>query len=162
MKNESVYICRLQGLHRHSIPGRWDHSTFGKAPHKPLLFLCVTDLYRENPSRANRIEPTLYIEESFNDYWRLLYGRDNVSTFALPFFHLQHDEFWFLVGTNSGTVDDPEISRTSASLRKAVAFARLDDGLHKLLQRPEWVHHLRSVTISSNFAPDAHSRFINR
>ena len=90
-----------------------------------------------------------------------LYGSDNTSTFALPFFHLQHDEFWFLVAPNGNGVDDPEIAKTSASLRKAVAFAKLDDGIHLLLQRPEWVQHLRSVTISSNFDPDTHSRFIS-
>jgi len=71
MKNEGVYIRKLQELHRDSIPGRWDQSTFDKAPHKPLLFLCVTDLYRENSGRGNRIEPTLYLEESFNEYWCL-------------------------------------------------------------------------------------------
>ncbi len=161
MSNEGVYIRKLQDLHRDSIPGRWDQRTFGKAPHKPLLLLCVTDLYRENSGRENRIEPTLYVEESFNEYWRLLYASDNTSTFALPFFHLQHDGFWFLVGANGSSVEDPEIAKTASSLRKAVAFAKLDDRLHELLQRPEWVHHLRSVIISSNFEPEAHSQFIN-
>ncbi|MFL6310467.1 MAG: hypothetical protein ACJ71W_00040 [Terriglobales bacterium] len=160
MNNEGMYIRKLQDLHRDCISSQWERPTLSKAPHKPLLLLCVTDLYLENSGRDNRIEPTLYLEESFDEYWRLLFGSDNTSTFALTFFHLQNDEFWFLVGPNGNSVDDPGISKTSASLRKAVAFAKLDDGLHALLRRPEWVHHLRSVTISSNFAPETHSRFI--
>src|SRR5579864_1624081 len=77
MNNTGIYVRKLQDLHRDSIPGRWEESTLGKAPHKPLLLLCVTDLYRENSSRENRIEPTLCIEESFNEYWRVLFGSDN-------------------------------------------------------------------------------------
>ena len=162
MSNEGVYISKLQNLHRDSIPGRWEETTLGKAPHKPLLLLCVTDLYRQHPDRENRIDPTLSIEESFNEYWRLLFGSDNTSTFALPFFHLQHDGFWSLVSANGSNVGDPAIAKSAAALRKAVAFAKLDYPLHQLLQRAEWAQHLRSVVISSNFEPEVHSRFINR
>jgi putative restriction endonuclease len=162
MSSEGTYIRNLQDLHRDSIPGRWERNTLGKAPHKPLLLLCVTDLYLENSSRENTIEPTLYFEESFDEYWRLLFGSDNTSTFALPFFHLQHDGFWFLVGANGANIRDPEIAKTSTALRKAIAYAKLDPQLHELLQRAEWTYHLRSVIISANFEPEIHSRFICR
>jgi putative restriction endonuclease len=161
MNNGGVYIRKLQNLHRDSIPGRWEESSLKKAPHKPLLLLCVTDLYRENSGRENRIEPTLCIEESFNEYWRLLFGSDNTSTFALPFFHLQHDGFWSLVGANGTNVGDPGIAKTSAALRSAVSYATLDAPLHSLLQRAEWGQHLRSVIVCSNFVPEVHSRFID-
>lgn len=160
MNHEGVYIRKLQNLHRDSIPGRWTGVTFSKAPHKPLLLLCVTDLYRENASRENRVEPTLYLEESFNAYWHLLFGSDNTSTFALPFFHLQHDGFWRLVPANGNNVGDPLIARTAVALRKAVAYATLDADFHCLLQRPEWSHHLRSIILASNFEPEVHGRYL--
>jgi putative restriction endonuclease len=160
MNNEGAYIRTLQNLHRDSIPGRWTEITMGKAPHKPLLLLCVSDLYRENSSRENRIEPTLYIEESFDAYWRKLFEIDNNSTFAFPFFHLQHDGFWSLVDANGSNVADPAIARSASALRNAVAFAKIAPELHDLLCRPEWNCHLRSVIITSNFDPDVHARLV--
>jgi putative restriction endonuclease len=162
MTNEGIYIRQLQNLHRDSIPGRWPGISLDKAPHKPLLLFCVMDLYEQDSMRNNRIEPTLHLEELFNGYWHLLFGSDPTSTFALPFFHLQHDGFWSLVGINGCNVSDPAIAKAVSPLRKAVAFAKLDCEFHGLLQRPEWNHHLRSVTIASNFEPEIHNRFVNR
>jgi putative restriction endonuclease len=132
----------------------------GKAPHKPLLLLCVSDLYRQNAIRENRVEPTLYIEESFDAYWRKLFDRDHHSTFAFPFFHLQHDGFWFLVATDGKNVSDPAVARASSALRNAVAYAKIDPALHGLLRRPEWNCHLRSIIIASNFDPDVHVQLV--
>ena len=100
------------------------------------------------------------MEESFNAYWHLVFGTDNASTFAFPFFHLQHDGFWSLVGTNGSNVADPAIARAASALRNAVAFAKVDTELHDLLRRPEWNCHLRSVIIASNFDPDVHARLV--
>ena len=160
MNREAVFIRKFQNLHRDSIPGRWTEATMHKAPHKPLLLLCVIDSYREDATRANRVEPTFYMEEAFDAYWRLLFGTDNTSTFALPFFHMQHDGFWSLVGVNGNNVTDPAIARASAPLRKAVAFAKLDDQLHELLGQTEWAYHLRSVILASNFEAELHRQFL--
>jgi len=160
MNTEGLYIRKLQNLHRDSIPGRWTEITFEQAPHKPLLLLCVCDLYRENPDRENRIEPTLYLEEAFDAYWRQLFESENTSTFALPFFHLQHDGFWFLTAAEGSDIGDPAIAKSSSALRKAVTFARIDHGLHELLRRSDWNCHLRSVIITSNFDADVHGRFV--
>jgi len=160
MKSEGVFIRKFQNLHRDSIPGRWTEATMGKAPHKPLLLLCVIDSYRENATRENRVEPTFYMEEAFDAYWRLLFGTENSSTFALPFFHLQHDGFWTLVGVDGNNVIDPAIARSSAPLRKAVAFAKLDDELHELLGQAEWAYHFRSVILASNFEAELHRQFL--
>jgi len=160
MKSEGVFIRKFQNLHRDSIPGRWTEATMGKAPHKPLLLLCVIDSYRENATRENRVEPTFCMEEAFDASWRLLFGTDNSSTFALPFFHLQHDGFWSLVGVDGNNVTDPAIARSSAPLRKAVAFAKLDDELHELLLQAEWAYHFRSVILASNFEAELHRQFL--
>lgn len=160
MTSEGVYIRKFQNLHRDSIPGRWTDATFGSAPHKPLLLLCVIDSYRENAMRENRIEPTFYMEASFDGYWQLLFGTDNTSTFALPFFHLQHDGFWSLSGINGNDVSDPDIGRSSAALRRTVAFAKLDDDLHELLRQAEWVNHLRSIILAANFQPELHRQLL--
>ena len=161
MNFDGTYIRKFQSLHRDSIPGRWTEVTMNRAPHKPLLLLCVSDLYRENSVRQNRIEPTLYIEEAFNAYWRQLFEIDNTSTFALPFFHLQNDGFWCLVGADGDSnIGDPMIARSASALRKVVTFARIDEDLHSLLSRPEWNSHLRSVIIASNFVPEVHAKFL--
>jgi putative restriction endonuclease len=162
MKSEGVFVRKFQNLHRDSIPGRWTEATLGRAPHKPLLLLCVIDSYRENAARHNSIEPTFYMEESFDAYWRKLFEIENSSTFAFPFFHLQHDGFWSLVGTNGSDVADPAIARAASALRNAVAFAKVDPELHDLLGRPEWNCHLRSVVITSNFDPEVHARLVER
>ena len=150
----------FQDLHRDSIPGRWTDTTLGKAPHKPLLLICVSDLYREDWNRENRIEPTLYLEELFDTYWQKLFETANTSTFAFPFFHLQHDGFWSLVAVGGHNVSDPAIARGASALRGAVAFARLDQELHELLRRPAWNSHLRSLLIVGNFTPEVHDRLV--
>lgn len=160
MNVQGTYIRKLQNLHRDSIPGRWTDLTLSKAPHKPLLLLSVSDLYRQDPDRANRVEPTLYLEEAFDAYWRQLFDSNNPSTFALPFFHLQYDGFWSLVSINGADVQDPSIAKTPRALRSAVDHAVVDSELHGLLKRPEWNQHLRSVVIASNFAPEQHYRFV--
>ena len=81
---------------------------------------------------------------------------------AFPFFHLQLDGFWSLVGTNGSNVSDPAIARAASALRNAVAFAKIDPDLYDLLRRPEWSCHLRSVIITSNFDPDVHARLVER
>jgi putative restriction endonuclease len=160
MNVQGTYISRLQNLHRDSIPGRWTDLTLNKAPHKPLLLLCISDLYRQDPHRSNRVEPTLYLEEAFDAYWHQLFGNDNTSTFALPFFHLQYDGFWSLTSRNGGGIEDPTIAKTPRTLRNAVAYATVDSELHELFKEPEWNQHLRSVIIASNFSPEAHYRFV--
>jgi len=160
MNVPGTYIRKLQNLHRDSIPGRWTNLTLGKAPHKPLLLLSISDLYRQDPHRPNCVEPTLYLEEAFDAYWHQLFESGNTSTFALPFFHLQYDGFWSLVSKNGADVGDPGIARTPKALRSAVAHAKLDSDLHDLLRRPEWNQHLRSIVIASNFDPDVHDRLV--
>jgi hypothetical protein len=68
------------------------------------------------------LNSTLHLEELFNDYWRILFGNDTTSNFALPFFHLKQDGFWSLIGTGNNSVSDPTIARAGAALRKAVGL----------------------------------------
>src|SRR5260370_7387362 len=150
MKSEGVFIRKFQNLHRDSIPGRWTEATMGKAPHKPLLLLCVVDSYRENATRPNRVEPTFYMEEAFDAYWRLLFGTENSSTFALPFFHLQHHGFWSLVGVDRSNVTDPPIATSPHPFRKALAFAKLHHDPHQLPLHAACASHLHSATPHTN------------
>ena len=57
MNVQGTYIRKLQNLHRDSIPGRWTDLTLNKAPHKPLLLLCISDLYRQD--RERYVKPIL-------------------------------------------------------------------------------------------------------
>jgi putative restriction endonuclease len=158
MDTQAKYISALQNLHRNSNPMQWDDRTLNKAPHKPILLLCIADLYLQHPNRPNRISPSEQIEEAFNEYWYQLYNADNPSTFALPFFHLQYEGFWHLKSENDS--DAQKIDGTSSALRDANAYAEIDSELHELFKKPEWNRHFRSVIIAANFSPEVHSKLI--
>jgi len=67
----------------------------GKAPHKPLLLLCVLDMVEagEFPSRAFTRSPGLVLR--FRSYGALVVERwPTRLNLALPFFHLSTQEFW--------------------------------------------------------------------
>ena len=67
MNNGAVYIRKLQNLHRDSIPGRWEESTGKKGATQTVASLVRDETCTARTGPQNRIEPTLYIEESFND-----------------------------------------------------------------------------------------------
>jgi putative restriction endonuclease len=148
-------------LHRDVDPHYWGNETLGKAPHKPLLLLCVFDLYAAYPTRTNCIEPTLYLESTFESYWQKVYGVDPDTTFSLPFFHLQTDGFWHLVPHSIESGIDPRARRTPQALRQEVLFAYLDESFHSLLQISQWLSHFRSVIIALHFAPAVHERLLS-
>ena len=161
MPGASHYIACFMQLHRDVDPQYWSADTLGKAPHKPLLLLCVLDQYATDPGRANRIVPNQELEESFNFYWELLDLSGTPSTFSLPFFHLQTDGFWHLVGVGNKDVDE-RARRTPRALREHVERAYVDAELHEILRNGEWRSHLKSVLITANFDPSLHERLLLR
>lgn len=160
MPNLAHYVRKLSDLHRDVDPDYWVNGTLGQAPHKPILLLCVLDMYLADPGRENRIYPSETLEAAFSRYWWRVYKNGGESTLSLPFFHLQTDGFWHLVPAADNALVTERARRTVNCLRQEVAFAYLDSDLHSLLQQPSSLRHLLSVIITTNFDPELHERLL--
>lgn len=157
MKDAAYYVEKFTHLRRDEIPGRWTSSTTNKAPHKPLLLITVADAYVDQPTRSNFVGLNDSLEKHYEKYWSFIFNGKRKSTIALPFYHLKSEDFWQL---NTANAEVPASCRKSYSaLRTVVNGASLDDELHVLLSKPKWANHLRSVLITTYFAPNLHREF---
>lgn len=111
-----------------------------KAPHKPIMLLSVIQSIACGEIIENKIEITPQLVARFKDNWNWLVSEAFFKpNFALPFYHLTSDKFWYLQ-----TYPGKEILLTSSlsirsfsQLREAVAYAFLDEALFTLLQLEE-------------------------
>ena len=67
----------------------WAGVTAHQSPHKPLLLLCVLDLFDSGKIFSNLVE----ITELFGRYWERVLPFGRPSNIALSFFHLRGDGF---------------------------------------------------------------------
>lgn len=125
----------------------------GNAPHKPLLFLAVTDLIEQGAILENKIEPSPLIVESFLKYWNLL--SIEKPRIYLPFYHLKSDKFWHLHAKSGQENLLATISqfKSMSQLASVVDFANLDEDLFLLLHKAEAREVLRQTIIETYF-PD--------
>ena len=91
------YARRFAGLRRDVSRARWTESTRNAAPHKPLLLLCVLDLFEQGRITSNLLELSPDLRELFTRYWTRILPPDRRGNLALPFFHLRSDGFWQLI-----------------------------------------------------------------
>lgn len=70
---------------------------FGKAPHKPILLLSVLQLIGNGKIDSNRVFITPELLLAFKNNWRTLVDSKHIPNFALSFFHMRSEPFWFLV-----------------------------------------------------------------
>ncbi|CAN5892047.1 HNH endonuclease [soil metagenome] len=150
------YAKRFGELRTDASRSRWSALTYHRAPHKPLLLLCVLDLFEQGDIQSNLLELTPELGELFTRYWANVMPPDRHSNIALPFFHLRSDGFWRLI-PNAGKENVLESAtqiRSLFQLRDAVAGARLEEDLYKLLQAFESRTMLRAVLVRTYFAPE--------
>ena len=110
----------------------------GRAPHKPVLLLAVLQLIQEGSLNSNRIFITADLVLKFRTIWNQLVRTDHVANFALPFFHLRSEPFWFLVskpGANLSLTKSKSI-KSFKSLKETIAYAEISKDLFLLLQNP--------------------------
>lgn len=125
-----------------------------KAPHKPILLISVIQSIACGEIKENKIEITPQLVARFKDNWNWLVKESYFKpNFALPFYHLTSDKFWFLQ-----TYTGKEILLTSSlsirsflQLKEAVAYAFLDDSLYILLMQPESRDILYQFLLKSYF-----------
>ena len=131
----------------------WSRVTAHQAPHKPILLLCVLDLFDSGGISSNLVEISEDLAELFGLYWERVLPFGRPGNARLPFFHLQGDGFWHLLprqGSNSLGSQITSLGR----LREETVGARLDENLYDLVRSEENRNRLRSVLIETYFSPE--------
>ena len=147
------YAKRFARLRTNRNRKVWSGVTADQAPHKPLLLLCVLDLFDSGRISSNLVEITDDLTELFGHYWERVLPFGRPGNLALPFFHLQGDGFWRLLPRHEGARIGPQIT-SLARLRDEVIGARLDERLYELILSRENRDRLRSVLIETYFSPE--------
>lgn len=158
------YARRFAGLRTDKSRARWSEVTFHQAPYKPLLLLSVLDLFEQDEIETNLIEITPDLGELFAQYCSTVLPFDRPGNLALPFFHLQSDDFWHLLprqGKEQALGSASQI-RSLSRLRETAFGARLDEALYEILHVQESRDLLRSVLIETYFAPEIRGSLIER
>ena len=122
------YAQRFARLRTNRNRKVWSESTVHQAPHKPILLLCVLDLFDAEQISSNLVEITDDLMELFGNYWELALPFGHPGNLALPFLHLQGDGFWHLLPRYEHTRIGSQIS-SLARLREEIIGARFDEDL---------------------------------
>ncbi|MEJ7840249.1 MAG: HNH endonuclease [Rubrobacter sp.] len=143
-------FARLQTNRNRKV---WSGITAHQAPHKPLLLLCVLDLFDSGKVSSNLVEVTDDLTELFGRYWERVLPFGRPGNLALPFFHLQGDGFWRLLPRHENTSLGSQITSLTR-LRDEVIGARIDEKLYDLMRSKENRDRLRRVLIETYFSPE--------
>lgn len=158
------YIDAFSSLHTAKVKGH-------KAPHKAVLLLAIIDLIEEDFILTPFIDLTDELNDKFNEIWRRYLGTSSIFTpdICKPYFHMQHESFWRLVGNDEvvrGMVAEPnpwvqakkerkELPKgcySIVAMRRAFAYAEIDETLFQLLQNGDARAMLRVVLINTYLA----------
>lgn len=142
-----IYIKAFSKLNRATKNGV-------KAPHKPILLISIIQSIACREIKENKIEITPLLVARFKDNWNWLVKEDFFKpNFALPFFHLTSDKFWFLqTYTGKEILLTSSLSiRSFSQLKEAVAYAIFDETLYALLNEPESRDILYQFLLNSYF-----------
>ncbi len=147
------YARRFARLRTNRNRKVWSGVTAHQAPHKPLLLLCVLDLFDSGEVSSNLVEITDDLTEMFGRYWERVLPFGRSDNLALPFFHLQGDGFWRLLPRHENVRIGSQITSLTR-LREEVIGARLDEELFDLMRSEENRDRLRSVLIETYFSTE--------
>jgi putative restriction endonuclease len=129
----------------------WTEVMAHQAPHKPILLLCVLDLFDSGEVSSNLIQITEDLTELFGRYWERILPFGRPGNLALPFFHLRSDGFWHLLPKHEDVGLGSQIT-SLVRLREEVIGACLDDDLYDLILSKVHRDRLRSVLIETYFS----------
>lgn len=171
MKNLRYYIDAFSNLHVANVKGY-------KAPHKAVLLLAIIDMIEDRQINSTRILLTEELEVAFGKIWNRYVGKSPVfiPDISKPFFHMQHEPFWWLEerkpSTRKVANDEPfnpsgkskkelfapkdkskkELTRGSYSvstMRQVFAYAEIDLSLYNILQNSDSRALLRVILINN-------------
>ncbi|HWB27586.1 MAG TPA: HNH endonuclease [Chitinophagaceae bacterium] len=148
MPDIEKYIRAFRKLHV-------DRSKGFPAPHKAILLLAVLEGVTAGEIVQNRIYITPDLVARFKGYFTSLVDTPVfVPNFALPFYHMSREQFWFL-----RTYPGKEIVLTSSlsiksfkQLKDCLEYAFLDEALFILMTNPLTNRQLREVLLDTWFA----------
>ena len=155
------YIDALSHLHTAVVKGH-------KAPHKAVLLLAVIDMVEEERIVNNHIHLSEELERRFRDIWNRYLGNSAVFSpdITKPFFHMQHEGFWWLVEKKEEegvmVAEEYEGCRKEKkalpggyslkAMRSAFEYAEIDPMLFMLLREKDARAMLRVVLINTYLA----------
>jgi predicted restriction endonuclease len=133
--NPEHWIARLAKLKRDKDRNRWSASVKHHAPHKPLLLLCMLNLFESCVSPGGVFALTPEVIRLFRKAWGSLELPGKSPNVALPYVHCQTDGIWELKASG-GQFNTVPVSRTIGCLRKHSIEACFDPDLFIHLQDP--------------------------
>ena len=155
------YAKRFARLRTNRNRKVWTDVTAHQAPHKPMLLLCVLDLFDSGGISSNLIEISDDLTDLFGRYWERVLPFGHPGNLALPFFHLQGDGFWRLLPRREESRIGTQISSLSR-LRDEIIGARLDQELYEIISSKENRDRLRSVLVETYFSPEVRDRVLEQ
>lgn len=131
-KNLDLFVDQLGKLKRAYS------KDLGFAPHKPLLLLTLFELIQNGVISSNKIFITPELVIAFKDNWKKLVVTRHKENFALPFFHLRSQPFWYLKSKTQvkDFITSSKSIKSFKSLCENVLYAEIDLSLFHLLQQP--------------------------
>lgn len=159
MKDIHYYIDAFSSIHTNKQKGV-------VAPHKAVLLLAIIDMIANERVNSPCIELTDALEKEFKETWERYVGYSTIFSpdITKPFFHLQHEPFWWLVDKkslmafiaaeddkswepNKDKKDLPKGSYSIEAMREAFAYAEIDEELYDLLWNADARASLRTTLI---------------
>ncbi len=136
-------------------------TTYGKAPHKPILLLAVIDGFEKGYLFENLVPICPELLTSFHDYWKLLVHTPHVPNFSLPFFHLGSEPsgIWQLQTMPGKTIPVTKSNsiKSFKALQETVQAAQLSGELFESLSHPVQRQEIKQALLERYF-PNAAQR----
>ncbi len=155
------YARRFARLRTNRNRKVWSEVTAYQAPYKPILLLCVLDLFDSGEISSNLVEISDDLAELFDRYSECVLPFVRPGNLALPFFHLRGDGFWHLLPRYEGTLLGSQLSSLTW-LREEIVGARLDEDLYDLIRSEENRGRLRSVLVETYFSREARQSLVEQ
>lgn len=130
-------------------------TSYGPAPHKPILLLALIESFEKGEIKDNWIELTDDLFQHFHDIWRLLVKTQHTPNFSLPFYHLKNEKgtFWKLItfpGKEIPTTKSKSIKSFKA-LNETVLAAQLSDEMFVAFSDPVIREELKIALLEKYF-----------
>ena len=125
----------------------------GVAPHKPILLLAVIESFERGEIQENQIYLSEQLNRKFLKYWSYLGSANHNPDISKPFFFMKSGKFWHLMmNPRFERILDEKIKlKTFSEVKRAVAYAYLDEDLFDFLQETSLRESLLAVLVGRWF-----------
>lgn len=132
-----------------------DKSGGHERPHKPLLLLSIFDLIEQGLVENGQVKPSKELRNGFDEYFPVVRQGDDAKTPHNPFYFLSREPFWKIVMQpgfeHVYKEEQTKKAPTWGRLSSEVAYAQIDIGLFRLLQKPLERELLREAILDRFF-----------